>query len=43
MDFKVSPEGCLLFIMDENNQTIYIIDTEDETLHILTKKTDENR
>lgn len=41
MNYKVTSDGSLLFLMDENYQIDYIIDVENETL-VITKK-DENR
>ena len=41
MNYKVTSDGSLLFLMDENYHIDYIIDTENETL-VITKK-DENR
>lgn len=43
MDFRVTSDGCLLFIMDSNYQIHYVIDTEDETLHIIKQNKDEDR
>lgn len=40
MNYKVTSDGSLLFLIDDNYQIDYIIDTENETL-VITKN--ENR
>jgi len=42
MNYKVTSDGSLLFLIDDNYQIDYIIDTENETL-VITKNENRSR